>query len=270
MRYAASRIAFALSLLVGVSAAAEPGLKVVGTEFQVTTTDGRVLTGEALVGAVLTMRDRNGGRQSIRIDAVERDPQDAEIILYAFSVPVPGSDDWENPCRPGPDGLALGLPLSGSWDETGEYHASSRPFSLTCTAGAVGKCVRAGYKPWKMAEDGTPLAPYLQACTRMIRADYCGDGIPRTRDGTAINVYDRLGIQERDDASVMRFEAAWGPDGAVAVARTRLPEIASVADVLSACPDRLAGKTGPKWTEAVAAELPEALIFNDSRVPGSD
>ena len=56
-------------------------------------------------------------------------------------------------------------------------------FSVTCTSGVIGKCVRAGYKPWKTAADGRPMWDYHQACTRLIRADYCGDGRTHTRDG---------------------------------------------------------------------------------------
>ena len=36
------------------------------------------------------------------------------------------------------------------------------------------------------------LASYHQACTRMARADYCGDGTSHTQDGTWIEYYDKL------------------------------------------------------------------------------
>jgi hypothetical protein len=41
-----------------------------------------------------------------------------------------------------------------------------------CISGAVGKCARFGYKPWKVLSDGQALSMYHQACVRMLRADY--------------------------------------------------------------------------------------------------
>ena len=64
------------------------------------------------------------------------------------------------------------------------------------------------------------------ACVRMVRADYCGDGTPHTRNGTKINFWDNSGVLADDPWPGMRFEAAWSPQGAVCVARTRLPEVA--------------------------------------------
>jgi hypothetical protein len=34
-----------------------------------------------------------------------------------------------------------------------------------------------GYKPWGHAPEGTSLAAYYQTCVRLVRADYCGDGV---------------------------------------------------------------------------------------------
>jgi ADYC domain-containing protein len=47
--------------------------------------------------------------------------------------------------------------------------------------------VRFGYKPWREAA-GKPRWDYHQACVRMVRADYAGDGIGHTRDGTLIDL----------------------------------------------------------------------------------
>ena len=59
----------------------------------------------------------------------------------------------------------------------------------------------------------------------------------------------------------MTFEAAWGPQGAVCVARTRIPEVATLDDVLAACPRLRAAPTGANCTEASATG---ALLFNKS------
>jgi hypothetical protein len=66
--------------------------------------------------------------------------------------------------------------------------------------------VRVGYKPWKMAADGRSMWDYHQACTRLIRADYCGDGVSRTRDGVEIEIVDRFG-QGEVPGTDLAFEA---------------------------------------------------------------
>jgi hypothetical protein len=97
-----------------------------------------------------------------------------------------------------------------------------------------------------------------------VRADYCGDEQPTTRDGMLIELHDDLGIQTREDQADLHFEAAWGPGGAICVAHTRVPQKATLDALARDCP-RLAGHLGPACTEASA---PEALIFNASRGDG--
>lgn len=70
--------------------------------------------------------------------------------------------------------------------------------------------------------DGVSLALYYQACVRMMRADYCGDGVGHTRNGTPIDLFDRIGVQRDEPAEGMTLEAAWGPEGAVCISHTRL------------------------------------------------
>ena len=103
-----------------------------------------------------------------------------------------------------------------------------------------------------------------QACVRVLRADYCGDGQGHTRDGTPVDLYDRLGVQSGEPAPGMRFEAAWGPAGAVCVARSRLPDLVAPEALEGQCPARLRGRTGPACTEDGAHATLEALLFNRS------
>ena len=53
----------------------------------------------------------------------------------------------------------------------------------------------------------------------MVRADYCGDGVPHTVNGTLVDVYDRLSptiqTQATADHPEWGVEAEWGPDGAL-------------------------------------------------------
>ena len=67
-----------------------------------------------------------------------------------------------------------------------------------------------------------------------------------------------------DPAPALRFEAAWGPDGAVCVRRVRVPEEASLEGLANACPGRLAGKIGAACDEAAVRHSGEALILNRS------
>ncbi|HET6467027.1 MAG TPA: ADYC domain-containing protein [Geminicoccaceae bacterium] len=98
---------------------------------------------------------------------------------------------------PDPDGRRLGFPLAGRWTATGEHLPGPGTFGITCTGGATGKCVRYGYKPWGEDAEGRPLWDLHQTCVRLVRADYCGDGVSWTETGTLIDLYDRRGIQAR-------------------------------------------------------------------------
>jgi hypothetical protein len=235
-------------------------VEVEGTAFRVTLTNGRVLTQDELRGIQLVLGDGSGQQRQIRIDAVERDAKDpaGEVVLYALSEQDPASGEWRNLCEPDPEGRRLGFPLAGAFTRGGEHVALAGRLLITCTGGAEGKCVRFGYKPWRQGQDGASLAPYYQTCVRLVRADYCGDGVGHTRNGTPIDLFDRIGIQDDEIAPGMTFEAAWGPDGAVCVRHTRLKESIDPAMLVRQCP-RLAGRVGEECDETIPA-----LLFNRS------
>jgi hypothetical protein len=235
-------------------------VEVEGTAFRVTLSDGRIIAQDQLPGTILALGDGTGRQRRIRIDGVERDRQDAagEIVLYTLSEQDPGSGDWRNLCLPDADGHRLGFPLRGAFTSDGRYDAKHGGILLTCTGGAEGKCVRFGYRPWAFGPNNVSLAPYYQACVRLVRADYCGDGVGHTRDGTPIDIFDTIGIQRDEPTPGMTFEAAWEPDGAVCVRRTRLPELFDSVALAKRCP-RLAGLIDEKCDEAAPA-----LLFNRS------
>ncbi|MEL6188382.1 MAG: ADYC domain-containing protein, partial [Myxococcota bacterium] len=58
-----------------------------------------------------------------------------------------------------------------------------------------------------------PGADALQACVRMIRADYCGNGESHTVDGRIVDFWDNLGVHEQTHKE-WTAEAIWGPEGA--------------------------------------------------------
>lgn len=245
------------------SVAADPtvaGLRVEGTAFVLTHADGVVLRGPDLVGAELDIGDGS----TLRIDGVRADPQDptGEVLLHRFSRRV-GTGEWHNPCEADREGHQEGMPIAGRWDADGRFRADAAHFALSCTGGAQAKCVRFGYKPWKHTAEGMSLAPTYEACVRMVRADYCGDGQATTRDGMAIDIFDDHGIQESEGGAEFRFEAGWSEQGAVCVAHTRVTENIDLETLAARCP-RLRGALGKECTQASAQAL-GALVFNRSR-----
>src|SRR5262249_25709564 len=151
----------------------------------------------------------------IEIQGVEedRDAVGGRVVLHRFAArdELGKSVDL---CMPDAQGRKLGFPVP---DGQGA-------FSMTCTSGAVGKCIRWGYRPWDEQPGGPPMRALHRSCVHMARADYGGDGRPSTRDGTFIDIGDRFGVRTFNRHLRMTFEAAWGVDGAVCVARARIAD----------------------------------------------
>jgi ADYC domain-containing protein len=232
-----------------------------GTELTVALPDGRVLRSPQLVGAVLTLR----AGLRVRIEAVEeeKDRRGGSVWLHSFAVQHTDGT-WTNLCQPGPDGRRAGFPVPGRARPDGTVaEAGPRVFEVTCTGGAQGKCVRFGYHPWERGPDGRSLRDLYNACIRMVRADYGGDGQGTTRDGTPIDTYDDWKIQTPDMIEGQDFEAAWGPDGAVCVRHVRITENVSLEELERRYP-RLRGRTGSACTEELGRTL-GAFLFNRSR-----
>jgi hypothetical protein len=245
------------------------GITVAGTALQVSMRSGRVLEGDSLVGATLTLRmSAEADPVTVYIQARQMDAFDPqhEITLYhMLSVDSPTGTRQEL-CGPDSHGEHWAFPLAGQWDTDGRHQTDSG-YTLTCADGAQGKCVRFGYKPWKTLPDGTALAPYHQSCIHLVRAAYCG-GAPTTNTGTLIDIYDRVGIQNPDpepEAAGLHFEAAWNTHGAVCVAHTRVPDNLSISQLPQNCP-QLQGRVGASCTEDTAGNRGEpVLLFNRSR-----
>jgi hypothetical protein len=240
-----------------------------GTVFRVELFSGKVLLGPDLVGATLSLSQPGGITQAIKIESVKIDPTDPdhETLLYHFLAVNTDTGQSSEVCELNPDGERWGFPVRGQWDAEGR-HISDSGYTLTCSDGAQGKCVRFGYKPWKTLANGMHLEPYHQACIRLVRADYCG-GHGTTRNGMLIDIYDTIGINAPDpkaSAAGVRFEAAWSPAGALCVAHTRVPENVTLDELARDCP-RLLGHLGPT---ACRAGQPNdsrqpALLYNGSR-----
>lgn len=196
---------------------------------------GIEMRGADFIGATVTQTDVGGSTSLAVIAGVEADPRDpsGETFLYSLRGQDPSSADMKmiDLCAPDADGLQRAIPLSGKWDATGAHIASSTEFTFGCTSAAVGKCVRLGYRPWQ-SRNGTSLADFHQSCTRMVRFDYCGDGVSHTQEGTEIDAYDRLGVNTRDNNILSLFDGAWTPNGAYCIERQRWLRL-SLQDVLT-------------------------------------
>jgi hypothetical protein len=120
-----------------------------------------------------------------------------------------------------------------------------------------------GYRPWDERVDA-PMRDLHSACIHMVRADYGGDNHPTTRDGTAIDVYDRFGLQKPETTDPMPFEAAWGPHGALCVAHPRIAQNITLETLEKRYPN-LKGRLGAQaCTEENLRSHPDAILFNRS------
>ncbi|WP_216627458.1 ADYC domain-containing protein, partial [Corallococcus exercitus] len=197
----------------------------------------------SLVGAVLQGTGSNGKPVDVAICGAEPAHDDPELIWYRIQAWNPETKEWENPCLD--DELVQdprALAVQGVWDASGARKDTPGKLTLACENGAITKCIRWGYKPWAQ-RDGKSLTDLHQACTRMARADYCGNGRSHTREHTIIDMYDELGVSSRTteasatwDPAKASFEAAWAPDGATCLARTR--DGRELTSILRECPDR--------------------------------
>jgi len=237
-------------VLAAVDASAEGGrLTARGSELMLTTPDGRLLTSRELVGATLRLDERD-----VTIEAVdiETDARGGVLLLHRFV--VLGEDGVRSPlCAPDTRGESVGFPIP---DGMGG-------FRIVCTSGALGKCVRWGYRPWDERPGGSPLRALHAACVRMVRADYGGDGATATRDGTRIRYCDPFGVVACDNLTARRFEAAWTGAGAVCVARPRIPALASLPQLALRYP-RLVGRLGTTACTMPWALRDGAVLFSGS------
>lgn len=200
---------------------------------------GRTISGMDFVGATVSETEPDGAVFDSTITAIQSDPQDpsGEILLYTLTAYDPGTGTVRNVCDADPWGGQWATPVYGSWDTTGAHIPSPTQFMFGCTSGVVAKCVRWGYRPWKSV-NGKSLADYHQTCTRLARADYCGDGTTHTENATLIDLYDDLGIQKKapfELTSPLVFEAAWTSRGAYCLTKDRWLKLLQLTTVTLDC-----------------------------------
>jgi hypothetical protein len=205
---------------------------------------GEYRAGMDFVGARFTGNLGDGSTLQLRVDDVRPDVSAAgDIWTYGVSFLDTADGAWKPVCQ-AEDGSALrAIPVLGRWDyrqgvpgEGGAKVEDSSVFTFACEGAAIAKCVRFGYRPWAQTADGRSLADHHQACVRMVRADFCGDGTSYTQDGNWVNLYDGVGVQT--DTEGWMPEAEWTPDGARCITQnTRSQVPVSCAASLTTLPD---------------------------------
>ena len=156
--------------------------------------------------------------------------------------------------------------VRGFWDATGGWHDTPHTVTLSCDAkgnapdveqfddadGAITKCLRT----FKL--DPEKLEEAFLACIRMVRADYCGDGMPHTLQGTNVGAATPNDPMTPGECSDNRcFEASWSRDGAVCVAHVRW---AGANMGLDAC----ASQFSPVGAMSCRGRADRAVVFSRS------
>lgn len=201
------------------------------------TAEGRFVGKKKMIGAVFQATLDDGSSIAIRLDGVTRGTEPYERRLFFYEAVFESEQGWLPLCGQDGDGEPVqAIALEGSWDlsegtATGGARVEDEvSFTLACRGHVLAKCVEAGYAPWRRirvcaAGEGChkeTLARHHQACTRLLRADYCGDGTPHTEEDLVINLYDALEIRVDVDAWI--FEAEWDEHGAVCMQTPRLSD----------------------------------------------
>ena len=187
------------------------------------------MSGTDFIGTQMTLLI-NGGLFVLSFNDIQLDNNNpgGDVYLYDISV-YDVLNDVSSPLCTQDGDPAPAIPLRNYWDaETGDRIDDSAVVTFACRGGALAKCVDWGYRPWASGTRCDPqtntceqfsLTEFHQACTRMVRNDYCGDGTAYTLNGTLIDAYDRLNPNIQAEATadhpLWGVEAEWGPDGAV-------------------------------------------------------
>jgi len=183
----------------------------------------------------------DGTPVSLRVVDIDReDFPNSDVWSYLVQF-RDAAGNWQPLCLDANDTAVYAIALDGRWNYGrgvpggGDHISDPGAFTFACKGlGAVAKCVfPIGYKPWKTV-NGVSLAPYHEACTRALRADYCGDGNSWTLNGRKIDLYDGIGIQQ-PTRPFWLFEAEWTDDSAACVTTQRVIDLKNVLGTVSPC-----------------------------------
>ena len=242
--------------------------------------DGATVQGVDFVGSKMKAVLSDATQIDLKINAVTHDAA-LNLDWYNVVLSLDGGATWGPLCAGGVSALVL----AGRWSSGGNVIDDPNMFTFGCDNAALAKCRKWGYNPAASRQecDGQghcklqSLQAWHEACTRMVRADYCGNGLSHTRNGTPIDIYDNLGIQTRS-GDLQMLEADWSADGAHCIRHTRYtlagsPLIGESSDlqyVATVCPSRLAANDvscggDPNATGAMdLTDYPSAQGYNVS------
>jgi hypothetical protein len=186
----------------------------VGSDLHVKTTTNEVFSGTQLDSTKIKfdlLEDSTSRKKTVKVLDVEPLSPGSDVLLYDLSIKV-DDNEWVPLCVDNAGEPTQAILLADVWDASTGDRLSPTGDGLTfaCRDAALAKCVEWGYKPWD-----PQLREHHQACTRLVRADYCGDGESHTAPGTLVHVLDQVGVQSIDPEREFVVEAEWGPDGAV-------------------------------------------------------
>ncbi len=161
-------------------------------------------------------------------------PNDPSYGPHLYNNAVPSlAGDRRSACVPDVDGNIEAVMLSGYHVDLTSSQVTVRDNTLAfaCLSGAMGKALRWGYRPHTEGLDGRAY----EAAIRMVRADYCGDGVSWTEPGQEIDIADRWGVNDwRNAAQFDKTEAMWGSSGAICLGTPRLKGQFTASDIV--CP----------------------------------
>jgi hypothetical protein len=163
------------------------GIQLIGTS-----PGGSQISGTDLVGLIFTATDGT----LLKIDGtIATTPDDLAryVVLY--------SDDdgasWSDPCED--EGA---IPIAGHYSAADQHLEPDGDLTFSCKQGVAYKCANWDYRPGTTY--GSDQWLLHETCTHFATADYCMTGGTATREGTAVSMFDRLGVRAA-------YPANWAP-----------------------------------------------------------
>jgi len=223
------------------------GSTVTGVNIQnsqlVGTTGGATIKGQSWASARFIGNLSDGTTINLRLDSAQTlAAPNADVWAYGVSYQNKTTQGWLPLCGTDTSGaqvLSIMVPGVFNYQQGvlggGSYSADATQITFACRATAIAKCVELGYKYWLPVpgDSSKTLLNHMVTCTRVLRADYCGDGNSWTIDGTPINIYDSRGIQA--DGANWPIEAEWQPGGANCMSPTNYERWQNVSPTAPSC-----------------------------------
>lgn len=147
-----------------------------GTRFVGTRPDGTLAFGDDFRGAQFLGRLPGGEYLRVKIEEFVKATSGVPAVRVSYEsgtgwVPYCGLDQEGNP--------KLAFPVRGGYDHRkgtrgGEWIDNSTSFTLACEGSPAFQCMEALYESGREVNDDSR---YLEACVRVVRGDYCSDGV---------------------------------------------------------------------------------------------